>query len=64
MRNHGVLTQRRSIGACFGVASRLLTPAGQKLRFCLIPLRALGGFHGLAQSSMVWASRWLTFFHP
>ena len=47
------LTQRRPIGACFGVASRLLTPAGQKLCFCPSPLRALGGFHCLAQSSMV-----------
>ena len=30
---HAVLTQRRPIGACFGVASRLLTPLGQKLSF-------------------------------
>ncbi len=40
----GALTQRRPIGA---------SPFGQKLHFCLIPLRALGGFHRFAESSIV-----------
>ena len=49
-----VLTHRRPIGlvasesphdCCFGVASRLLTPTGQKLRFWPNCLAAAGSFH-------------------
>ena len=70
---HAILTQRRPIGVCFGVASRLLiplgqklsllanlpysrrqfSPCGQKLHFCPIPLRTLGGFAGFATSYIV-----------
>ena len=32
---------------------RQFSPHGQKLRFCLIPQRALEGFHRFAESSMV-----------
>ena len=32
---------------------RSLSPFGQKLCFCPIPLQALGGFHHYAESSMV-----------
>ncbi len=66
------LTHRRPIGVCFGVASRLLiplgqklsllanlpysrrqfSPCGQKLHFCPIPLRTLGGIAGFATSSI------------
>ena len=41
---HAGLTQRSPIGACFGVASRLLIPLGQKLCFWLIDLPAVGHF--------------------
>ena len=39
---HAVLTHRRPIG---------VSPCGQKLRFCPIPLRTLGGFVGFASKS-------------
>ena len=38
------MTRRHLIAYCFGVASRLLTPPGQKLCFWLIDLTAVGRF--------------------
>ena len=43
------MTRRHPIAYCFGVASRLLTPPGQKLCFWLIDLTAVGRFRPFGQ---------------